>query len=40
MNAPSAIGFGLLGCAVGALGTLTGAGGGFLLVPVLVLLAR
>jgi uncharacterized membrane protein YfcA len=32
------IGFGLLGVAVGTLGTLIGAGGGFLLIPILVFL--
>src|SRR5262249_1850524 len=37
MSAP-AIGLGLLGLAVGVLGTLIGAGGGFLLLPVLLFL--
>ena len=38
MDAMATIGFLLLGAAVGALGTLIGAGGGFLLLPILVFL--
>jgi hypothetical protein len=38
MGAPQAIGLGVLGVAVGALGTLIGAGGGFVLLPILVFL--
>ena len=38
MNPLHALGYGALGAAVGALGTLIGAGGGFLLVPILAFL--
>ena len=38
MNALHALGYGALGAAVGALGTLIGAGGGFLLIPILAFL--
>jgi len=38
MNPLQSIGLGLLGVAVGTLGTLIGAGGGFLLIPILVFL--
>jgi len=38
MNPVQSIGLGLLGVAVGTLGTLIGAGGGFLLIPILVFL--
>ena len=38
MGLPHVIGYGLLGVAVGALGTLIGAGGGFLLIPILLFL--
>lgn len=38
MSAPGAMGFVLLGFLAGALGTLIGAGGGFLLIPVLAFL--
>ena len=38
MELPHVIGYGLLGVALGALGTLIGAGGGFLLIPILLFL--
>jgi hypothetical protein len=38
LNAVQEVGFGLLGLVVGAAGTLIGAGGGFLLIPILVFL--
>jgi uncharacterized protein len=38
MSALHALGYGALGAAVGALGTLIGAGGGFLLIPILAFL--